>query len=591
MNRRPQSRPNPVRRWRAPAALALMLASSAAFALGLGDIKVKSRPGQPLVAEIPVISSDPAEMEHLTAQLASADTFERVGLQRPTGLVRELNFAVALSDDGKPVIRVTGATPVTQAMLNFLVEVDWGQGRLVREYSALVNVPGTVASASEPRIEAPEAAPGNTIERLPEPAPIASQPLPPEPPAQPQAPQPMAQNAASSLPTPMPPVAASTSVPAPPRRAPSPSPSTHALVKASAKALKEGGRTAVHDGQTLSEIATQLGAGYSLDQTMLALLRANPDAFIKGNINLLKAGAVLKLPPSAELAALNQADAGAMVRQQMADWRDWKQFRKPLPQPLGGAVAKAASPPAAIASAAAADAQGHLEIAPATAAGKREGTTSGTQAGGKGDMLENTPLQQAKEDLATRDAEVQQLRSQVAELEKIKTDQTKLIAMKDSDLASAQHNLGKNETQASASSAWLWGGLGLLLLGLGLGWLIARARGDKPVTSRKFDASKLPPIPTNSHTGELFVREQEAEVPAAPSSEPLGKPTWHVGGGDVATSVSLNPAPAGRERLELAIAYKDMGDVVTARSLLGEVLAGNDAVARDEAAQLLRELG
>lgn len=583
--------------WRVPAALALMLASSAAFALGLGDIKVKSRPGQPLVAEIPVVSSDPAEMEHLSARLASGDTFERVGLQRPAGVVRELNFAIGLSDDGKPVIRVTSATPVTQAMVDFLIEVDWGQGRLVREYSALVNGPGTVAATSEPQIEAPEAAPGNTIARVPETAPAAMESLPPAPvaPPMPAAPQPAPQQAASM---PQPALAAPEPAPAP-RVARAPSPSTHALVKASAKALKAGGRTTVRSGQTLSGIAAQLGDGYSLDQTMLALLRANPDAFIKGNINLLKAGAVLKLPPSAESASLDRTDASAMVRQQMADWRDWKQFRKPLPQPLSGALAKAApvagkpvNPPAPATTKTQTNdppaAQARLEIAPAAAdAGKRKGTTSGTTAGGKGDMLAN--MQQAKEDLAARDAEVQELKSQLAELEKIKQDQAKLLAMKDSDLAAAQHNLGKAEVHAQTPTAWLWGGLGLLLLGLGIGWLIARSRGKQPVKSKKFDASKLAPIPTNAKTGELFAREAPAEIaPVQPPVAPLGKPTWHTG--DAAINVSLNQAPAGRERLELALAYKEIGDLVTTRTLLNEVLAGTDEEARAEAAQLLREL-
>ena len=50
-------------------------------------------------------------------------------------------------------------------------------------------------------------------------------------------------------------------------------------------------------------------------------------------------------------------------------------------------------------------------------------------------------------------------------------------------------------------------------------------------------------------------------------------------------------APAGRDRLELAVAYLDLGDVATARDLLNEVAAGHDATARDEALQLLREIG
>ncbi|MBV7473957.1 hypothetical protein KW826_09270, partial [Pseudoxanthomonas sp. PXM05] len=166
-------------RWRGLAALALLLISSSALALGLGEIRVKSAPGQPLLAEIPIISTEPGELEQLRAQLASPTTFERVGLPRPTGLVGNLDFAVALDEAGRPVIRVTTQEPVTVPVLNFLVEVDWGQGRLVREYSAMVDSPGAVAAATQPVIDAPQAAPEDAIVRPAEPPVAAVEPAPP----------------------------------------------------------------------------------------------------------------------------------------------------------------------------------------------------------------------------------------------------------------------------------------------------------------------------------------------------------------------------------------------------------------------------
>jgi pilus assembly protein FimV len=80
-------------------------------------------------------------------------------------------------------------------------------------------------------------------------------------------------------------------------------------------------------------------------------------------------------------------------------------------------------------------------------------------------------------------------------------------------------------------------------------------------------------------------------VPAMASKPaPAAKPAWHSGD-SAATVAPLNPAPAGRERLELAVAYLDLGDVATARDLLNEVAVGGDDRARDEALQLLREIG
>ena len=560
--------------------IALVLLSGAAMALGLGEIRVKSQPGQPLLAEIPVISNEPGELENLQARLASPITFERVGLARPEGLVSGLSFAVALSDEGKPVIRVTSSEPVQISAVNFLIEVDWGQGRLVREYSALVDTPGALAAASQPIIEAP-LPPANTIVREPESV-VATEPAP--------AP------ATEPVPTPAP------AAVAPAAAAPTPAPTL------------ANGELEVQRGQTLSQIARDLGQGYNLDQTMLALLRANPEAFINGNINRLKQGAVLRIPQSAELAQLGEAEAAALVRDQMAEWR---QARRPIPQPVETTPAPLASAQPSAAPAAPRMAEARLEIAPPDAsAATRAGTQSGIDAEGEGDMLANEQLTLTKEELAARESEVQELRAQVAELEGLKQQQAKLIAMKDSELAAAQQRLAQSQGDAS-QPLWLWAGLGLLVAGLVVAWLIGRRKKPAVVVPRSgYDsaamAAAMPLAETARQSAARSKEEQpdtvsyEDDVPAtlpeaedepgpAPAPAPQAwttaavKPTWHVGEG--LNVAPLNAAPAGRERLELAIAYLDLGDLETARDLLNEVAAGGDAAARKEATQLLREIG
>ena len=572
------------------AGVALLLLSSAAMALGLGEIRVKSQPGQPLVAEIPIISSEPGELEQLQVRLASPVTFERVGLARPEGLINNLSFAVGLSDDGRAVVRVTSQEPVQVAALNFLIEVDWGQGRLVREYSALVDTPGVLAAASQPIIEAPLPPPSNTIIREPEAA-VASGPV--APPAEIPAPAPA---------TPAPAVAAAPA-------APTPAPVVPTAIN---------GQVEVRRGQTLSQIARDLGQGYSLDQTMLALLRANPDAFINGNINRLKQGAVLRVPQSAELAQLGRSEAAALVRDQMSEWR---QARRPIPQPVESVATAAAQASTRTAATAPKVAEARLEIAPpAAGAATRAGTQSGIDAEGEGDMLANQQLTLTKEELAARESEVQDLRAQVAELESIKQQQGKLIAMKDSELAAAQQRLAKSQGDAS-QPLWMWAGLGLLVAGLVVGWLISR-RKPAAVAARRsgYDSAALAaamPVAESAReevaeTVDATVEAQEEdEIPAtlaeddgepastatpASSFSPQAwttaaiKPTWHTGDGGLNVA-PLNAAPAGRERLELAIAYLDLGDLETARDLLNEVVAGGDAAARNEATQLLREIG
>lgn len=209
----------------------------------------------------------------------------------------------------------------------------------------------------------------------------------------------------------------------------------------------------MRQGQTLSQIARRLGDGEAtLDQTMMALLQANPEAFIGGNINRLRAGAVLRARPRRARQPHRQRGfvAGARADRAMAPGRragdaagrtgHRQHTEKPAAPPRPAtATAKASSTPA------------RLEIAPAAArGGQKAGNQSGIAAGGKGDTLMNEQLRQAKEDVASRDAEIQELRSRVAELEKLQQDQQKLISLKDDALASAQKQLADAPAAALA---------------------------------------------------------------------------------------------------------------------------------------------
>ena len=232
-------------------------------------------------------------------------------------------------------------------------------------------------------------------------------------------------------------------------------------------------------------------------------------------------------------------------------------------------------------------------------------------------MLANEQLQQSKEDLAAREAEVQELRSQVADLEKLKAQQEKLLAMKDSDLAAAQQRLAQSNGSDGGGPVWVWAGFGLLFVGA-LAWGFAQRRqrlspapvprnpvfGKAPSESRAAElAAVMPqatpepePVHTPSPVLEPAVVLPQAVAPrpepkAAPTPAPAPGPTWHAGGSTTPATPAVPPPPAGRDRLELAVAYLDLGDVATARDLLNEVAAGNDMTARDEALQLLRDIG
>ncbi len=597
-------------------AVAAVLSPLSAWALGLGQINVISQRDQPLLAEIPIISSDTSELEALQARLASPETFARIGLSPPEGIVSDLQFSVALDARGRPVIRVTSAAPVQQSLLTFLVEVDWGNGRLVREYSALLDTPQTAAAPAQPPIQEATVDPGNTVVRLPDPPPAPANPL----------------EAVAPTPVPLPPaptaVEQTASVPDDVLSSPVPMPiplpvEPDEMATAVPIEVASGGETrTVRSGDTLGGIAAGLGRGYSLDQTILALLRANPEAFIDGNANRLKAGAVLRIPDDASIAQYTPDEAAVVVREQAAQWRG---TGRALPQPPAVVGAPTDAPPQVAAAAtsrpprtARPTAQARLEIVPPSASdARRAGTRSGVSAGGEGEMLRQQELQQTKETLVARDAEVQELKARVAELEQLKQQQEQLVALKDSELAAAQQRLAT--TQAADAKLpmnigpWLGAGAGLLLIGLLAGWWLRRRRAPEAMvevereTRYAVPATAEPaeedPEPQGAFAEDVIPSQPEP-LPAEPAWNRLAKPaepaverpvpqravpTWHAGDFEVGP---LNPAPPGQGRLDLARAYLDMGDRDTARSLLQEVAARGDTLSvRQEATRLLHELG
>ena len=580
-------------------ALIAGLASFSAAALGLGQIEVKSRLGEPLVAEIPIVTSDPSELEQLQAVLASPETFARIGMLPPTGVIADMRFAQGLDARGNPILRVTTTQPVTDQLLTFLVEVDWGQGRLVREYSALVDTPRTVSAPLQPSVQAPTVEAPALIER---PAVAAQEPLPEESIAA----EPVgAAPAATPAPTDVP-------VPSPDAIAPSPSvlpPPSVASVPPPAATAAAPGEIRVRDGDTLSDIARQAGMAGTLDQTMIALLRANPGAFIDGNVNLLRAGAVLRVPGEAALAQLDPRQATALVNAQAQDWRN---ARRAVPQPAQdvAAAAPTAAPARAAATAAPHVAGARLEIVPPGASdATRAGTQSGLSAGGEGAMLQQE-LVQTKETLAARDAEAQELKSRVAELEQLRQQQQQLIQMKDSELAAAQARLATAQKQQTQTSLMPWALAAVVAVALGLlmAWLMRRrdsARADfrapapaasapAPSIADSFgasvDARARPALDEAPEEVEEVEVVEEVAVPVRkPDAPRAAVPAWHTG--TAPRQMQLDPsAQAAYERIELAQAYLDVGDLASARQLLGEVVINGDHAARQQATRMLREM-
>ena len=228
--------------------------TSDASALALGRITVQSALGEPLRAEIDLPQITPAEADSLRATTAAPEVFRAQGMEY-TQTMNNLQIQLQRRADGTAVLRLSSDRPVNEPFLDLVLDANWGSGRIVRSYTMLFDPPSMRRAA--PAVTA---------------APQISAPAAPQVPAT----RPAATARASE------PAAA----PATPRAAaPRPAPADGVTVQA---------------GDTAGRLANAYKpAGVSLDQMLVAMMRANPDAFIQGNVNRLRAGAVLQMPDQA----------------------------------------------------------------------------------------------------------------------------------------------------------------------------------------------------------------------------------------------------------------------------------------------------
>lgn len=302
-------------------AAALLLVSSPAMSAALGRLAVASALGQPLNAEIEVLSVTPADMATFSARLARPEAYQEAGLEYVadlTGLV----LTVVPRSNNSAVVRVTSNAPVVEPVLNLLVEVSWAGGRVQRQYAALLDPPGygaqVAAAAATPPVLPPPAS------ALPAPViPMARLPLPP--PAPPPAgvpavaPAPAPPEAATAKPSAEPPPVADRQGPGKAAPARTPRSATEPAASPAPPAGGPGTYGPVRRGETLGKIAQQVAPdGATLSQALAALYAENPSAFIGENMNRLIAGAVLRVPSADEVTAIPPAIARKLLDEHRA---------------------------------------------------------------------------------------------------------------------------------------------------------------------------------------------------------------------------------------------------------------------------------
>ena len=306
-------------------AAALLAMPLLAHAVGLGNLRVLSALGQPLNAEIQIVSERPGEMDSVTARLASQDAFHAAGIDFNPVLLG-MQIKVEHRNANKPVLKLTTKQPVNDPFLDILVELQWSSGRLVREYTFLLDPP-TYKMPKETAVE-PSAAP------MAKPAPAAAAAPVPAAPA-PIEEKPLEAAPAEAAPTQAAPTQAAPSEAASSEAAPAeagPPPPPFLPVPKAPVTYK------VKKGDTLGEIARRnLPSGVTYNQMLIALYRANKEAFIRDNINLVRAGKILDIPDHEAVATIDPDTATRLVRSQMADFAA---YRRKL---AAAAAAKAAS--------------------------------------------------------------------------------------------------------------------------------------------------------------------------------------------------------------------------------------------------------
>ena len=397
--------------------LLITFAPALVHALGLGKLDLDSALNEPFDARIELLSPTIEELDSLNVRLADEAAFSRAGIPR-LNILRVLNFVVKETESGADVIRIYSNEPIREPFLNFLLEVSWSNGRLYREYTVLLDPPIYASPEKQKRLApsapvesttgaivrdiednqvvyAPEYKPGRSV---PSAAPTVSRPI----------------------------------------------------------AYGGGDYGPAVTGDTLWSIASAMrpDSSVSVQQMMFALLRANPEAFINGNINGLKRGHILNLPDSSELRSLTRDEAFAQAQQQN---RLWEEARGALatavtPRPETVISEEPAIPETTVTpeiAPVAVPPEGEPELRLVAPAEAGEGIAGVTEP--SSEQLAND-LALVSESLEALTLENAELKDKLSETEAIIDDLKRLIVLKESELAALQQQIAAEEAAKAAAA-------------------------------------------------------------------------------------------------------------------------------------------
>lgn len=513
---------------------------TSAEAAGLGRLTVQSALGQPLRAEVEVTSVSPDEAESLKARIASPEAFSRVGLQ-----YKEALSGVRMDVEnrgGRYFIKVTSSRPINDPFVDLVVELSWASGTFSREYTFLLDPPtqqnanqanrsgnAPVAGAATAAAATGAAASGSNAVRTIDPA--TGRLVNQERGAQ-------GRSQAASQPTEA-------------KQQPA------AQAQGGRDASSEGGTVTVGQGETLGMIAARVRpASATLDQTIVAIYRTNPTAFIQNNPNLIRQGRTLTIPSEGEIAAIDSTEAGRQLRMAARDFRSYKErMAGTTPEVASGNGSSTAS--GAI-SAKVDDERGGQ-------AGSQDRLELSRSEGGKDEQGSAVGARDAEAQVA-REAALKEANSRIAELEKNVGALKSMLELKDKSLADLQAQLEKARVAGAQVS--------------GTVAAAATAAADKARDAASKVADKAA---AEKAAAEKAVAEKAAQTKAA--ADKLAAEAKAAADKVAAEKAAAEKAAADKAAAEKAAAEKEAADKAAADKAAADKAAAEKAAAEKAAAE------
>lgn len=460
-------------------AVCLALLPLSSYAAGLGKLNVNSGIGEPLKAEIELLSVTPEELSTLAASIASEDAYAQQGIPR-LGIHNNIKVEIAKNADGSPVLKIRSSQPVSDPYLDMLIQVDWATGRLQREYTVLLDPPGykpDTSTASIP-VTLPSAAGANSTQST-------------------------TRGSTSNLSDATQPVIQKT------KKQKRPAPPVVKQEPVSEPVAKGDQELTTKRGDTLIAVAKEVQIeGVSLDQMLVGLYENNQEAFTKGNMNRLKVGQIIKVPSKEVLTSVDGQQAKKTIKMHSVNWNAYRNAlagnveaapamaEAEQKQSTSGKIATAEDKAAPVAT-------GPKDVVKLSA-GEQAGVKNSKDAAAKSAEAKIIALQ---EETTARENSLKEANVKTAALEKQIADMQKLIAMKNQSMADMQKNA---ETEAKKPEA------------IGLPAEPAKAEVAPVADEKPVEATATPPVEAPVATPEVKkpVAKTPVIVPLPVAEEP-----------------------------------------------------------------------